>query len=227
VPMVLTANEVRIIGCLLEKAATTPDQYPLSINALTNACNQKSNRDPVLELEERLVQDTVDGLMRKHLVLERSGFGSRVPKYQQRFCNTGFGSLEFNPVQTAILCELMLRGPQTAGELRGRIGRMCQLADGAQVESELEGLAARADGPFIVKLAREPSRRDARYAHLFSGEIVEEAPGVPSVPGVAPALAENRGASQAERIARLEALVAELRVEIDQLKGRLPASAAE
>jgi uncharacterized protein len=224
VPTVLTANEARVIGCLLEKAATTPDQYPLSLNALTSACNQKSNRDPVLELEERTVQEIVDGLIRKHLVLERSGFGSRVPKYQQRFCNTGFGSLEFNPVQTAILCELMLRGPQTPGELRGRIGRMCELADGAHVETELENLAARADGPFIVKLVREPSRRDARYAHLLSGAqsfsaaLVEEPP---------TAVAATPAASHAERIARLEALVAALQVEIDQLKARLPGPIAE
>ena len=165
-PTVLTANEIRVIGCLLEKAITTPDQYPLSLNALTNACNQKSNRDPVLDLEERIVQETVDALVRKHLVLERSGFGSRVSKYQQRFCNTGFGSLEFNPVQTAILCELMLRGPQSAGELRGRIGRMCDVTDSAQVEGELEKLAQRADGPFIVKLAREAGWRDARSQPL-------------------------------------------------------------
>src|ERR1700755_2800090 len=95
----LTALEARVIGCLIEKAITTPDQYPLSLNALTNACNQKSNRDPVLDLNERTVQETVDGLLAKHLMIERSGFGSRVPKYQHRFCNTGFGSLEFSPVE--------------------------------------------------------------------------------------------------------------------------------
>jgi uncharacterized protein YceH (UPF0502 family) len=157
VPIVLSANEIRVIGCLLEKAATTPDQYPLSLNALTNACNQKSNRDPVLELDERTVQETLDALMRKHLVLERSGFGSRVPKYQQRFCNTGFGSLEFNPLQTAILCELMLRGPQSPGELRGRVGRMCELPDPSRIEVELAALAARADGPFIVNWRANPA----------------------------------------------------------------------
>ncbi|HKQ14759.1 MAG TPA: DUF480 domain-containing protein, partial [Steroidobacteraceae bacterium] len=109
--ILLTALEARVIGSLIEKAITTPDQYPLSVNALTNACNQKSNRDPVLELDERTVQETLDGLAKKHLVLERSGFGSRVPKYQHRFCNTGFGSLEFTPQEAAILCELLLRGP--------------------------------------------------------------------------------------------------------------------
>ena len=95
----LSANEARVIGSLIEKAITTPDQYPLSLNALTNACNQKSNRDPVMELDERTVQETLDGLAKKHLVMEKSGFGSRVPKYQHRFCNTGFGSLEFTPAR--------------------------------------------------------------------------------------------------------------------------------
>jgi len=196
---------------MLEKAATTPDQYPLSLNALTNACNQKSNRDPILELDERTVQQTVEALMRKHLVLERSGFGSRVPKYQQRFCNTGFGSLEFNSLQTAILCELMLRGPQTPGELRSRVSRMCEVADGERIEIELEALANRSDGPFTVKLQREPGRRDSRYAHLFSGEIIEE-------PAAAEVSSETRAVTHAERIARLEELVAELRQEVDQLK---------
>jgi uncharacterized protein len=105
----LTAQEARVIGCLMEKQVATPDQYPLSLNALTNACNQKSNRDPVLDLSEREVQAVVDGLMRKQLVLEKSGFGSRVPKYHQLFCNTQFGSLKFSPLQTAIVCELLLR----------------------------------------------------------------------------------------------------------------------
>src|SRR6187200_1595005 len=139
----LTALEARVIGSLIEKAITTPDQYPLSVNALTNACNQKSNRDPVLELDERTVQETLDGLAKKHLVLERSGFGSRVPKYQHRFCNTGFGSLEFTPQETAILCELLLRGPQTPGELRTRAGRMCDLNDAADVELALNSLSKR------------------------------------------------------------------------------------
>jgi hypothetical protein len=229
-PTLLSANEVRVIGCLLEKAATTPDQYPLSLNSLTNACNQKSNRDPVLELTERTVQETVDALMRKHLVLERSGFGSRVPKYQQRFCNTGFGSLEFNPLQTAILCELMLRGAQTPGELRTRVTRMCELPDPARVEVELEALAARSDGPFTVRLSREPGRRDARYAHLLSGDsglpvassAEVAAAGTPAdaehFANAEPGAMEARPASHAERIARLEGLVEELRHELEQLK---------
>src|SRR5690606_2776013 len=97
----LSPNEIHVIGCLIEKSITTPDQYSLSINALTNACNQKSNRDPVMVLDERTVQGAIDGLVKNHLVLERSGLGSRVPKYQHRFCTTGFGSLEFTPQATA------------------------------------------------------------------------------------------------------------------------------
>jgi uncharacterized protein YceH (UPF0502 family) len=166
----LSALEARLIGCLIEKAITTPDQYPLSLNALTNACNQKSNRDPVLALDERTVQESVDGLVKKHLVLEKSGFGSRVQKYQHRFCNTGFGSLEFTPVETGIVCELLLRGPQTPGELRTRVARMAPVQDAGEIDNALENLATRPDGPFVKQLPREPGRRDSRFAHLFSGE---------------------------------------------------------
>src|SRR5688500_2111347 len=108
--MQLSPLEARVIGCLIEKQITTPDQYPLSLNALTNACNQKSNRDPVLEVDDGAIQRTLDDLSRKHLVIEKSGFGSRVPKYQHVFCNTQFGSLKFSAQELAILCELMLRG---------------------------------------------------------------------------------------------------------------------
>ncbi len=124
----------------------------------------------MLSLDERTVQELVEGLVKKHLVLEKSGFGSRVPKYQHRFCNTGFGSFEFTPVQTAIVCELLLRGPQTPGELRTRVPRMAELRDPAEVDSALEDLATRPDGPFVKQLPRESGRRDSRYAHLFSGE---------------------------------------------------------
>ncbi len=213
----LTALEARIVGCLIEKQITTPDQYPLSLNALTNACNQKSNRDPVLDLEERDVQACVDGLMRRQLVMERSGFGSRVPKYQHLFCNTEYGSLKFSPPQTAIVCELLLRGPQTPGELRTHAARMAPLKDVSEVEAALEDLMTRPDGPFVAKLAREPGRRESRYMHLFSGDappVVESA----SEPMRA---VTGGGSSTAERIAALEATVAELRVEIEALKARL------
>src|ERR1700689_1371214 len=165
----LSPIEARVIGCLIEKQITTPDQYPLSLNALVNACNQKSNRDPVMSGDEVAIQTTLDHLIRKHLVIEKSGFGSRVPKYQHRFCNTEFGPLKFTPQELAIVCELLLRGSQTPGELRTRASRMAAFTDTGAVEAALAGLAERPDGPFVVRLPREPGRRDARYAHLFSG----------------------------------------------------------
>jgi uncharacterized protein YceH (UPF0502 family) len=214
-PIELTVNEARVIGCLIEKQIATPDQYPLSLNALTNACNQKSNRDPVLSLDEREVQSVVDWLMRRQLVLERSGFGSRVPKYQHLFCNTQYGSLKFSPQQTAIVCELLLRGPQTPGELRTHAARLAPLHDVTEVETALEDLATRPDGPFVARLAREPGRRESRYMHLFSGEAPPDAGDsvespLRSLPSGTPALGE--------RVAALEAAVAALREQLEALK---------
>jgi len=218
-PIELTANEARVIGCLIEKQIATPDQYPLSLNALTNACNQKSNRHPVLALEEREVQAVVDGLMRRQLALEKSGFGSRVPKYQHLFCNTQFGSLKFSPQGTAIVCELLLRGPQTPGELRTHAARLAPLHDVSEVETELEELATRPDGPFVARLTREPGRRESRYMHLFSGEAPPFVEDAPRPSHAAPASAAGASAD-AERIATLEAAVAELRQEFELLKAR-------
>ena len=218
----LTALEARVIGCLIEKQITTPDQYPLSLNALTNACNQKSNRDPVLNVTEREVQATLDTLMRRQLVMERSGFGSRVPKFQHLFCNTEYGSLKFSPQQTAIVCELLVRGPQTPGELRTRAARMAPLHDVTDVESALEDLMTRPDGPFVAKLTREPGRRESRYMHLFSGEAP---PYVESAPVASAGGSTGRPSPDAERIAALESAVAELRAEIEALKARLDPSA--
>jgi uncharacterized protein YceH (UPF0502 family) len=207
-------NEARVIGCLLEKEITTPDQYPLSLNALTNACNQKTNRDPVLELSEAVVQQAVDSLMKKYLVSDKSaGYGGRVTKYKHRFCNTEFGSLKFSAQEVGIICVLLLRGPQTPGELRARTNRLCEFADADQVEATLRNLMAREDGPFIARLPRAAGARESRYAHLFSGiiESVEE-----------PSAAEEStagAASMSQRVSRLEELVAQLRVEIDALKG--------
>jgi len=218
-PIELTAHEARVIGCLIEKQIATPDQYPLSLNALTNACNQKSNRHPVLALGEREVQALVDGLIRRQLVLEKSGFGSRVPKYQHLFCNTQFGSLKFSPQGTAIVCELLLRGPQTPGELRTHAARLAPLHDVSEVETELEELATRPDGPFVARLTREPGRRESRYMHLFSGEappFVEEEPR----PSRAAADSLAGVSAHAERIAALETAVAELRQEFELLKAR-------
>jgi uncharacterized protein YceH (UPF0502 family) len=211
----LSAHEARVLGCLVEKQITTPEAYPLSLNALTNACNQKSNRDPVLDLSETQVQALIDSLSRKHLVIERSGFGSRVPKYQQRFCNTEFSVLQFTPQERAIVCELLLRGAQTPGELRGRAARMAEFSDATQVEIALEALAARESGPMVQKLAREPGRRDSRYAHLFSGPVADafvdgaHSDDEPSAPRHSPVL---------ERLALLEEEVRQLRAEIALLK---------
>ena len=158
----LTPVEARVIGCLLEKQVTTPDQYPLSLNALTNACNQKSNRDPVLALEESEVQRVIEALSRKHLVIERSGFGSRVPKFQQNFCNTEYGSLKFTPVELGIICELLLRGPQTPGELRSRVPRMATLADPGGIEAARCLLGTGFHGPRRTGRTSRTGRTGAR-----------------------------------------------------------------
>lgn len=214
----LTAHEARVIGCLIEKQITTPDQYPLSLNALTNACNQKSNRDPVLDLDEQTVQRTLDDLSRKHLVIEKAGFGSRVPKYQHVFCNTQFGSLKFTPQELAIVCELTLRGPQTPGELRGRASRMAPFTDVSEVETALDALAKREDGPFVVKLAREPGRRESRYAQLFTGPV-SATPAADTEAVESTAIMPPRGLIEA-RVADLERAVEELRAIVESLRNR-------
>jgi len=217
----LSSLEARVIGCLIEKQTTTPDQYPLSLNALVNACNQKSNRDPVMEVDEVTIQGTVDQLARKHFVIEKSGFGSRVPKFQHRFCNTEYGTLKLTAQELAIVCELLLRGPQTPGELRTRASRMAPFSEVGQVEAALESLRAREDGPFVVRLPREPGRRDSRYAHLFSGAVavpaIEDAPQTVAVSNVA--------AETPSRLDRLEEQVRRLREELDDMKRRLDAPA--
>ena len=217
----LSALEARVIGCLMEKQVATPDQYPLSLNALVNACNQRSNRDPVMNLEERDVQAVVDGLMRKQLVLEKSGFGSRVPKYHQLFCNTQFGSLKFSPPQTAIVCELLLRGPQTPGELRTHAGRLAPIRDVEEVEAALEDLMTRPAGPYVVKLAREPGRREARYAQLFTGAPAMRAGPVDGLEPAAPSPAEPADGALVARVETLEAAVAGLQRELAALGARL------
>jgi uncharacterized protein len=210
----LTPEEARVIGCLLEKQVTTPDQYPLSMNALTNAVNQKSNRDPVLALPESAVQAIVDGLVRKHQVSEHGGFGSRVPKYEHRFCNTSYGQLKLTPQELAVLCELFLRGPQTPGELRSRVSRMAPFADVTGVEAVLAALSRREDGPFVVRMPREPGRRESRYAHLFCGAVagsitsgLAEAEEVDAGPAGGSAEVEELR----QRVATLEGEVAELK----------------
>ncbi|MCG6866637.1 MAG: DUF480 domain-containing protein [Thiogranum sp.] len=211
----LTPNEARVIGCLIEKQHTTPEHYPLSLNALTNACNQKSSRDPVMELDEATVQDTIDALIKKRQVIEKSGFGSRVTKYQHRFCNTEFGTLKFSDQELGIVCVLLLRGPQTPGELRTRTDRLCKFQDIHEVEATLDQLMQRHDGAFVAKLPREPGKRETRFAHLFGGEITT--PYATAPVHTAPAAA----GTNTDRLAELEETVKQLREEMERITARL------
>jgi hypothetical protein len=207
----LTANEARVIGCLMEKSVVTPDQYPLSLNALANACNQKSSREPVMELEQNVVQRTVNDLIAKKLVMIQE-FGSRVDKYQQRLCNTHFAEIKFTPAEFAIVCLLLLRGPQTPGELKAHSGRLHEFGDPSEVEAALESLLTRSDGPFVARLPREPRRKDHAYAHLFSGPIESAPIEARAVERAAPPVARPDAlAALEERVTKLERELAELR----------------
>ena len=217
----LTPCEARVIGCLLEKQRTTPEHYPLSLNALTNACNQKSSRDPVLELDEATVRDTIDTLIKNHYVVEKSGFSSRVSKYQQRFCNSEFGNLKFSGQELGIVCVLLLRGPQTPGELRTRTERLCKFQSTDEVEVTLIALMQREDGPFVTKLAREPGKRESRFAHLFGSET-EFREAAAAVHPVSPA-----ANADADRMDQLEQMVKQLRNELATIKARLDRIAPE
>ncbi|HCE2429051.1 TPA: YceH family protein [Vibrio parahaemolyticus] len=207
----LTAIEARVIGCLIEKEVTTPDQYPLSLNALTNACNQKSNREPVMALSESDVLDAVDALIERRLVSDESAFNSRVSKYQHRFCNTEFGDLKLSEQEKGIICCMLLRGAQTPGEIRTRTNRLATFHDVKEVEAVLEHLSSEEKGPLVVKLPREAGKRESRYMHLFCGEV-----DVSAMAAAVPATS-----SSSERVAQLEQEVAELREELDALKAQV------
>ncbi|MCG5127851.1 YceH family protein [Enterobacter mori] len=210
----LSGAEARVVGSLLEKQVTTPEQYPLSVNAVTMACNQKTNREPVMNLSEHDVQEVLDGLVKRHYLRTVSGFGNRVTKYEQRFCNSEFGDLKLSSAEVAVITTLLLRGAQTPGELRTRASRMHEFSDMQEVEQTLEGLAAREDGPYVVRLAREPGKRESRYMHLFSGDV-----------DAASATAESdRPAGSDSLAARVEALedeVAGLKQRLDALLAHL------
>lgn len=210
----LTPLEARVIGCLLEKQVTTPEQYPLSINAVATACNQKTNREPVMTLSEAEVQDQLDNLVKRHFLRTVSGFGNRVTKYEQRFCNSEFGDLKLSSAEVALVTTLLLRGAQTPGELRGRAQRMHEFADMSEVESTLERLANREDGPFVVRLPREPGKRESRYMHLFSGEVDVQSAAIQSD---SPLADDDLRA----RVEALEGEVAELKQRLDSLLAHL------
>jgi len=206
----LTATEARVVGCLLEKQVTTPEQYPLSVNAVTMACNQKTNREPVMNLSEHEVQDQLDALVKRHYLRTVSGFGNRVTKYEQRFCNSEFGDLKLNSAEVAVITTLLLRGAQTPGELRSRASRMHEFSDVQDVERTLETLAAREDGPFVLRLAREPGKRESRYMHLFSGDVE-------TLINVVEAVSPVEDESLTARVEALETEVAELKQRLDSL----------
>ena len=214
----LTANEARVIGCLIEKSIVTPDQYPLTLNALTNACNQKSSRNPVMSLQQGEVQHTIRDLETKTLVRVDENFKSRVEKYSQRFCNTRFSDNQFDPPQLAIVCLLLLRGPQTPGELRARSGRLHLFADNAAVVDALKTLIEWQGNPAVVKLPRTPGRQDAEYMHLFSGPIDVEAHASQAQAAVA------AGSTGRNRVSELEQKVSKLEAEVAEIKAQLKIS---
>lgn len=205
--MALSAQALRVLGCLLEKQVTTPEQYPLSLNGVVVACNQKSNREPVMELSESAVQDELDQLVKRHLVTASSASGQRVVKYEQRFCNSAFGTLKLNSAEVAVLTLLMLRGPQTPGELRTRSGRLHEFSDVSETEQTLEGLMQRDDSARVIRLAREPGKRESRFMHLLAGE--SDTPLSADEP-------EEQG-DLARRVATLEQQVARLQAQLTQL----------
>ncbi|MCG8612339.1 MAG: YceH family protein [Pseudomonadales bacterium] len=206
----LSLYETRVISVLLEKEVTTPDQYPLSLNALKNACNQKSNRHPVLDLDETTVSNTLDALEDKNLI-RRMQQGSRVEKFKHRFCNTEFGELKLTPAQLAILCELMLRGAQTPGELRSRASRMAALKEVREVDDALQELIQMT---LVNALPREPGKRECRYQHRLSKSTEQP---------VATQATEAQGnlAAKDAKIKQLEQQVSDLQSENERLIQKL------
>lgn len=210
----LTTTEARVIGCLLEKEKTTPEQYPLSLNGLTLACNQKSSREPVMALTESDVQQALDSLSKKRLVAEQTGFGSRVVKYTHRFCNTEFSALQLSQGQLAIMCLLLLRGPQTAGELRTRSNRLHSFTDVAEVDEALNQLAA-LEPALVKQLPREPGKRESRFTELVSELGQNQQTATAPAPLTSAATATDSDLQQ--RVSQLEAEVAALKTQLQQL----------
>ncbi|ABV87802.1 YceH family protein [Shewanella pealeana] len=213
--MELTPHEARVIGVLLEKEITTPEQYPLSLNSLTSGCNQKTSREPVLNLSESEVQNTLDALTKKRLISEQSGFGSRVVKYKHRFCNTEFSDLQLKSSELAVICLLLLRGPQTPGELRTRSNRLHDFHDVSEVEATLNELHRR-EAPLVMLLAKEPGKREARYRQLFSEVDANLVQALSSSLGAETASPQEKSALEA-RVCTLEQEVTELKAQLQSL----------
>jgi len=203
---ILHSEEIRIIGSLIEKELTTPEYYPLTLNALKNACNQKSNRNPVVSFDEDLIEPVLNKLRDKSLVRRVTGTDIRVPKYKQGFTE----ELNLQPDETAVICELMLRGPQTPGELKGRASRMFNFESLSQVDEVLKRLMNR-EQPMVIKLPRQTGMKESRYAHLLSGqpEIINKEVQESEI-----------AAAEEERMAKLEEQVLILRNEFDELKNQ-------
>jgi uncharacterized protein len=208
----LTPIETRVLGALIEKDITTPDYYPLSLNALVNACNQKNNRDPVMTIDESAVRDALATLQEKRLAGPASGADSRVPKYEHRLQEV----FNFDRREVAVVCVLLLRGAQTPGELRGRTDRMYHFEALEDVISTLDRLAQR-EPPLACVLPRQPGTKESRYMHLFSGEPAE---GIAAAP--APELATH-SSSSSDRLAHLEEEVISLRRELADVQQQLAA----
>lgn len=221
--MELDAVEQRVLGSLVEKAVTTPEQYPLSVNAVVNACNQKSAREPVMSLSEGDVRATLGALTRKNLVRMASGYGGRVSKYEHRLAGGPGTPLALSPEAMALLALLFLRGPQTSGELRTRAQRLFAFDSVAAVESALDDMAAQPGGPLVRRLAREPGKRECRYAHTLgsAAEMDADAPAAPL--GRAAPDTDEYAAPAARSSGDLHERVAALEAEVAALRGRLAA----
>lgn len=213
----LTPTEIRILGCLIEKQLTTPDYYPLTLNALTNACNQKSNREPVVHFEETDTTRGIDGLRHKGYAQLIESAGSRIPKYRHLLPKAH----DLMREEVAILCELFLRGPQTVGELKNRASRMFEFTDMQQVETLLQGLAD-SEKPLVIKLPRRPGHKESRYMHLFCGMPDIEAEEAGDITPEAATLAfraENERITQLEHeVGVLQQTVATLQQQFDEFR---------
>lgn len=217
-PIELSEKEARVIGCLMEKSVITPDQYPLTLNALTNACNQKSSREPVMSLEPGEVLRTARSLQSKHLVQVEENFRTQVEKFRHRLCNTPFSDYQFEPDQFAVITVLLLRGPRTPGELKANVGRLHTFEDNGEVLETLQSLRDREGGPVVVELARTPGRRDAEWMHLLSGE---PAPSRVSAPRRSEPTSDTEAVSrdtEVERSPSLEARIHALETEVAELR---------